>query len=843
MSTSTVKLYYSGGSYGQWELLPGKLLKVDNISAYLATKSFVQVNTVQYQKLKLEMQLKLDLSQNYAAPLTSTTFKYLSIQNSDQSIHYYFVKKIDWASLSCVVFDLVLDVLNTFQETTDYVFKENTRIVREHKDRFKKANYDVTFAKENLLDHSGYIAVNDTVHFEIYGETGEHFQGTCVAIDEHGFEIVYENVDMELLQKFLGDYAEHIIISNGNEWEWYQKLKIVDVDFSVYRNIDYIQEGINPILQCQGGLGEALEDKTPLNQHWHLLYRNVNQLQDPDTGAEVLNNPVECYLIPDEATSIIVSSITSGRLNYSSLELGKYYMISVSTSSPVDVITLDDGTELGSNQVDPYDDGFIILYRNSNNRIVLSFVCRNIETASTQRWGIIGPAYESEYITLNHLPVTYSKVNSIPFHYPTTSNLVTTYNNGTYGTWTNSTTPQVTDSIDSLDKTDARNIKLIKLPYAPYDFKIRSNKIDLSSDVNWSLAPIDQDGGDCYALKLNNINTRLQHQLSTLGMTADPFWYLEVHDSYDAVKNASVNDNRVVGDLESKLFNSEFFQPTYFYDSFQFKAELEKVDVDKFITDRIYWDDVTTITFTMTKTINSKFSFSFDDYYTRLATSNLPKVLPIARNNEEVLYNVPYLNYVRTGFNYDVKAKNLQNASNMVGLGISGGTLLASLLLPSIPLKVAGIVGSLASMAMSVKGAIVSNQSAENSIQSKLTQARNQTDSVAGSDDVDLMTEYCGNRLRYIEYNPNPVMKSLLNDLFFYAGYRSDRMGLPNHHTRAHFDYLECEASLQSIRSIPAECLAELINSFKAGVTYIHYVSGVGWDMAQSKENWEISIL
>lgn len=642
---------------------------------------------------------------------------------------------------------------------------------------------------------------------------------------------------MELLQKFLGEYAENIIISNGNDWEWYQTLKIVDVDFSVYRNIDYIQEGINPILQCGGGLGEALEDKTPLNQHWHLLYRNVN---DPsDSEAANLSNPVECYLIPEESMTIITGAIVGGRLNYSSLELGKVYKIPFTDNSAADIITLDDGTDLGSGNMSFGDTrGLILIYRNSNNRFSVLLLTAPSSSAVDEYTRAY--SYESEYLTLNHLPLAYEKITAPtkPDDFDEWLHII-----GEAGSWSSGSTPRVTDSIDGLDRTDARNIKLIKLPYAPYDFTITGRKIDISSDANWSFAPIPQSGGDCYALKLNDINTNLKHQLSTLGMTADPFWYLTVHTSYDAVKNASANDNRVVGDLESKLFNSEFFQPTYFYDSFQFKAELEKVDVDKFITDRIYWDDVTTITFTMTKTINSKFSFTFDDYYTRLATSNLPKVLPIARNNEEVLYNVPYLNYVRTGFNYDVKAKNLQNQSNAIGIGISGGTLLASLLLPTIPLKVAGIVGSLASMAMSVKGAIVSNQSAENSIQSKLTQARNQTDSVAGSDDVDLMTEYCGNRLRYIEYNPNPVMKSLLNDLFFYAGYRSDRMGLPNHNTRIHFDYLECEASLESIRSIPDDCLKELVSSFKAGVTYIHYVSGVGWDMAQTKENWERSIL
>ncbi len=837
MSTSTVKLYYSGGSYGQWELLPGKLIKVDNIAAYLATKTFLQVNTVQYQKLKLEMQLKLDLSQKYSAPLVDMTFKYVSIQNADESVHYYFVKKIDWTALSCVTFDLVLDVLNTFQETSDYVFKENTRIIREHKDRFKLGNFDVTYDKGNLIDHDGYVAANDTVHFEIYGETGEHFTGTCISVDEHGIEIVYEDVDMVELQRFLDQNRGRIVISNGNEWEFYDEIKIRDVDFSIYRLIDYVQEGINPILQCGAGLGEALEDKSPLNQHWHLLYRNVNDLQDPDTGAEVLNNPVECYLISDESTTVITRNITSGRMNFSAFEVGKCYIIPFTNLSATDIITLDDGTEIGSGILLPSDvSAYLVLYRNSNNRIVV-LVVTNHANDDTRAL-----AWESEYISSSHLPLAYSK-NNLPTTPREFTQWQTLANSGEAGQWSSGSTPQVTDSIDSLDKTDAKNIKLIKLPYAPYDFTITGGKIDISNDPYWSFTNIPQSAGDCFALKLNDINTKLQHQLTNAYMTADPFWYLKVHDSYYAVKNASKNDDRIDGDLESKLFNSEFFQPTYFYDSFQFKAELEKIDIDKFITDRIYWNNVTTITFTMTKTINSKFSFSFDDYVTRLATSNLPKVLPIARNNEEVLYNVPYLNYVRTGFNYDVKAKNLQNASNAVGIGISGGTLLASLLLPSIPLKVAGVIGSLASMAMSIKGAIVSNQSAENSIQSKLTQARNQTDSVAGSDDVDLMTEYCGNRLRYIEYNPNPIMKSLLNDLFFYAGYRSDRMGLPNHHTRVHFDYLECEASIQSIRSIPGECLTELINSFKAGVTYIHNVAGVGWDFAQSKENWELSIL
>ena len=108
---SVVKLYYSGGTYGNWELNPGRLLKLDNIAAYLATKTAVVKNSVQYIKNDLEITIKLDMSQSIANPKVLETFKYCSIQNTGEQIHYYFIKKPRWRSLSCVEFELVLDVL------------------------------------------------------------------------------------------------------------------------------------------------------------------------------------------------------------------------------------------------------------------------------------------------------------------------------------------------------------------------------------------------------------------------------------------------------------------------------------------------------------------------------------------------------------------------------------------------------------------------------------------------------------------------------------------------------------------------------------------------------------
>ena len=144
--------------------------------------------------------------------------------------------------------------------------------------------------------------------------------------------------------------------------------------------------------------------------------------------------------------------------------------------------------------------------------------------------------------------------------------------------------------------------------------------------------------------------------------------------------------------------------------------------------------------------------------------------MTIARNNEEVLYNVPYINYIRNGFNYDVKSKELSAASTWASVGAGALGVVTSLLLPSAPLKIAGIIGSVVSSAISIKNAVVSTIQNEQSLKEKLQQARNQASSVAGSDDVDLMSAYALNRFKYYVYTCTPLITSLIDDLFYFTG-------------------------------------------------------------------------
>ena len=180
-----VKLYYTYStiSGNKWELIPSKLLVVEDIASYLATKTSKTINDFQYIKNELEIQINVDISQDYSQPRSETNFKYVSIQNANEQIHYYFVKKATWRSKTCVRFELVMDVLNTFQEGRDFNFKANTRIVREHKDRFSKRVQD-RFLEFTIFTYveTGTISVNDSII--VYDRDNANvLEGTLVSLN------------------------------------------------------------------------------------------------------------------------------------------------------------------------------------------------------------------------------------------------------------------------------------------------------------------------------------------------------------------------------------------------------------------------------------------------------------------------------------------------------------------------------------------------------------------------------------------------------------------------------------------------------------------------------------
>lgn len=813
-ATSTVKLYYVSTS-ARWDLLPNKLFVIEDIESYLATKTVKTILLFQYVKHALEISITVDLSQTYAEPLSSS-YKYVSITNNDTNkTYYYYVKNVFWRSKSSVRFDLVMDVLNTFKENTDYTFKENTRIIREHKDRFilHEDTSIITLTCE-VLNEDWYPDVNDEPTIETYPEAVEIAQAQVLEADtQTSIWVLKLNVfrgDLSGLQT--GDKIN--IISENNE-NAIVEVESVETQKEYFRKIDYVNENINPLLQCGNSNGVLIQNnKTLLQDDWYLLYRNQ------DDPSDSLVNPVECYLLPKESKDVIASAITGGKITPSALQESYYYYMDLNAET----ITLDNGTTLSKSSL--YD-MCVIIKKNEDNTINVLCVEGTPNAVLSNDVLLVKGSWDCEYLTIDTMPMAYKYSTSRPTG--SLNNIYSQMASGTAGQFENNLSIENINGINDLDRTEAKNIKLIKLPYCPYDFTITSSKIDISNDSNWDCVVL----GNLMVLKLNDLNTNLRTTLSLTTSDKEPLPDLKVNI------NPSIDDTRLGDSYESKLYHSEFYRPSYVYDSFTYAVQLEKLNLSSYYASQSF-----TVYFDMTKTINSRFMFTFNSLVFTLANESYAKYMPIIRNNEEVLYNVPYINYIRNGFNYDVKAKNLSNSSAWAGVGLSGISIGASLLAPTVPLKVAGVVASVVSLAVSFKNAIASTIQNEQSLQRKITETKNQTSSVSGSDDVDLMSIYAENRLKYLVYQPSPVMKEMLYKLFFYGGYYSNRLGLPNHETRVNFDYLEADVSLENIGNIPNDCLEELINCFKNGATYIHKTTRANkWDLEQEYENWEVSLM
>ena len=824
---STVKLYYTdrNSTYKNWELLPEKLLIVEDISSYLATKTAMTIENFQYQKCEFEMGINVELAQSYSQPKTSLSFKYVSIQNTGEQVHYYFIKKAVWRSKTCVRFELVMDVLNTFQEGYDYTWKANTKITREHKDRYTRTK-SITCTIDYYIDSSGgSLNEGDRVYL-INDNSGTVFIGTIIYIDNYYANIQIENPTKE--EDYIADIEPYLDlpfelskVDAPANFIIFTPSTMQDFNFTTtfkyYRVIDYLPEGINPVL-IRKSTPYTIERSGILKQNWYLLYRNDN---DPDPTQYV--NPVECYLIPENETKTDSAYISGGRIVPSWLEENKWYVFIISSTQTA---TLSNGATVS--RVNNYRT--VLLLTKTGNKINATAIRVNSDGAPYVST-IVCQYDDINYVNLSLIPAEYNVMNS--FTNVSGNDIISmTFPNS----FTNSDDKNVIDGIATLDRADAKNIKLIKLPYCPFNLSYTGDTLNIDGSTVWERASFSQSqGGNMYALHLLDSNIKLQGSFTS--SSANPFLNITVN-----ITDISEDDLRDMNEVDSKLFHSAFYSPTYVYDSFALKVDLEKCDLSYYIENGVSTND---ITFTMTKTINSKFMFTLTSYVCNKSDVNFYNVLPIARNNEEVLYNVPYINFIKTGYNYEIKAKNVQNVSNFIGLGMSAASMGVALAVPTAPLKAAAVVGALVSMAMSVKSTVVSAIQGEENIKQKLTQYQNQAASVMGSDDVDLMSEYCDNRLKYMVYEPTDNMKALLNDLFFYAGYSSNRMAIPTHNNRLNFDYLECEASIEAVASMPQECLTELITCFKNGVVYMHKTTRATnkWDFEQKYENWEKSLM
>src|SRR5574344_1762079 len=154
--------------------------------------------------------------------------------------------------------------------------------------------------------------------------------------------------------------------------------------------------------------------------------------------------------------------------------------------------------------------------------------------------------------------------------------------------------------------------------------------------------------------------------------------------------------------IDPKLLHSDFHTEKFSYDNFGLEFNLEEMEYDNTVITTTILTPVYNIDFYPTNTINSKFMFdikvkdSADADGITYRTLQDYNVLVASRNNEVTLFNNDYINYFKTGYNYDKKAKAISSTSGWIGATVGIGSTAAGIALSDTGVGAALVVSGLA---------------------------------------------------------------------------------------------------------------------------------------------------
>ena len=387
------------------------------------------------------------------------------------------------------------------------------------------------------------------------------------------------------------------------------------------------------------------------------------------------------------------------------------------------------------------------------------------------------------------------------------------------------------NGVDIIDRTSTKLMKIIELPYNPQTFKKDADHYNYISlvDTDFGTGKFE---GDTF-LQLKELNAKFGCQIYTEDI-------LDFMKS-DFNKRPTDSDDAEIGN-ESKLFNSNFYLKKFVYDSFVYLFSGEKADG---------YSAVET-TFIPTSTINSKFAFKFK-WFRKNEKEDFGNILLASRNNELAIYNSSYLNYIRTGYNYDVKTRENAQQVALIGaaLQIAAGAASAALTPATGGLSAAVGVSLVSTGVNALISSEVNKTNAALAQAQKMEELKNQSTNVSGSDDIDLLNAYCGNKAKIVTYSASEPVKNALWTLFRFYGYKSNKRGDPTDFSdegmdneRYWYNFVQCEPVFKEETNLSDEILNDITQRYKEGVTFFHKRGENGvYDMSQEKENWETFLI
>lgn len=759
---------------------------IEEFESFIGTLSPTYDGEIQYQKIDLDITIKLDLDQDYQYNAIGN-YARLEMQSK---VFYFFITNADWISSNCVMLSLSMDTINTYPDWIND-FSDKTTVTREHKNRFQSVdnvyseNYTlIKFAGAEIdkdydftikLERSNYAVDINLVTLNIVG------QGYTATVNSTEVKKISHNEGWNLVLNV------HV---KANITPYSLICYVTYRTTRLQRLIDRQDEGITPILYNTPG-----DEKTILNndddKKWYLIY-----MSDPD-----VENAVRCFICSDLDIVCDVGT-PENVIAPKDLDYNKIYRAYDESGGNTLTFTSDAGTvyNAADNDYAP-----MFFYKIDANKIAVTTAVR---AASGGTYYYAFPSWETtQFLHLTQGSVSRLKVyNLIPGSQSTSydSLLPIDVAGGYYSV----------DNITKIDRTNNNLIKIIELPYCPFTeeitdgiYKLDSSKYKFADNM----------------IELKDLNTTFENKFN-IGKDIIHNCYLTRYPTVGEGRNAY---------FESKLYNSSFFYDKFVYDSFNHVFALENIDPSESLQG-------INMTFKPTNTINSRFIFAFDTWLND-STQDYDNIVSVSRNNEITLYNSEYINYIKNGYNYDKKVKDRQATQNWLNVAANiGGAVISGI----ASLGTGGL--SLAATAMFAVNAVTQLTNAisttinnEAAIQNKLDNYRNQATTVAGSDDIDLLNYYTNdNKAKLVEYFPSNNVHKLLEDLFYYTGYSCNEQKVPNIDNRYWFNYVQCDAVFNNMNKY-AIYADDIKARLKTGVTIYHCNNGE-YDFNQTHENPEV---
>lgn len=305
---------------------------------------------------------------------------------------------------------------------------------------------------------------------------------------------------------------------------------------------------------------------------------------------------------------------------------------------------------------------------------------------------------------------------------------------------------------------------------------------------------------------------------------------------------------------ETKAYHSDFFFVKLVYDSFSLPMKEEECYFNVNIGSEENKNIV--FRFIASSDMVSEFFFSpryypgvnpKEPYFTTYFAEDYPNLLIINRNNETPVFTSAYLDYLRTGYNYDLKSQAV--AIGLQGLGVALNAINAGVGLASAAMT-GGVsapyaVGATTSLISSIVNLGTNASENNRGNAQRLNELRAQGASVAGNSDYDISKAYTKNRVKMVGYRIEKEALDAVKNMFYLKGYASAAVKQPTLDNRSSFDYLEAEPDFSSEAMVFPKWIRDLLaDDIRAGVTAMHYRGEPdGYDVNQTSSNWENEIL